>query len=218
MNSNTIFDAVWRYEFSAPGFFLLDLGRDHDSHSLRSHMISLKSELSEIALNRTGKRFAYLSMGRFDQQVTTKFHLDGGPSESLLLLGYEPSNVKSRLCLADYSRCAYDRGIEPQRFLAELNPMLKDGEAALSGYITELPQPEVGRFRILLVNNSSLPFTRSNPLGVMHKAEIINPDDSQHRIVNSIMLTATESAMAEKELEKERDFVATQKISPKIYR
>ena len=47
-----------------------------------------------------------------------------------------------------------------------------------------------GHSRILLVSNSSLPFTeaRTNPLGVMHKAIIVTPDDAERRIVNSTML------------------------------
>jgi hypothetical protein len=54
-------------------------------------------------------------------------------------------------------------------------PMFRQGEEMLSRYVTELPQPQIGHFRLLLINNSSLPFTekRMNPLGVMHKAEIV---------------------------------------------
>jgi hypothetical protein len=156
-------------------------------------------------------------MGRFDQQETTKFHLDGAPSESMLILGYEPSNVRSRMFLADYCRCAFDLGIEPKQFLAEFNPMFRQGEEMLSRYVTELPQPDDGHFRLLLINNSSMPFTeeRRNPLGVMHKAEIVNRDESQRRLVNSIMLTVgkTDEIGADQQME----FVTTEKISKKNY-
>lgn len=220
MTSTHIFESVWRFDFSAAGFCLLDLGVDLDSHSLRSRMVSLKSQLSEIALARAGKKFIYRSLGRFDQQTTTKFHLDGAPAESLLMLGYEPSRVRSRLFLADYARCAFDLGIEPKKFLDELNPMFSKGEEALGGYVTELPQPDEGHWRILLINNSSLPWTdsRTNPLGVMHKAEIINPNEAESRIVNSMMLaTADVSVPEDIGTDQERTFVTTEKISPKGY-
>jgi hypothetical protein len=183
-------------------------------------MVMLKMELSGC-LSRLGKQFIYRSMGRFDQQVTTKFHVDGGPSESLLMLGYEPSRVHSRLYLADYVRCAFDRGMTPAQFMEELNPMFHRGEEALNGYITELPQPESGHFRILLINNSFLPYTeaKANPLGVMHKAVIVDPDEQESRIVNSIMLTTADvlkpDAIA---AEQEAGFLTTDAISPSVYR
>jgi hypothetical protein len=154
-------------------------------------------------------------MARFDQQETTKFHLDGAPAESLLMLGYEPSKVRSRLFLADFSRAAFDLGITPAQFLTDFNPMYGKGEEVLGRYVTELPQPIEGHSRILLVNNSFLPFTdaRTNPLGVMHKA-IILPDDTERRIVNSTMLAVGGEEIG---VEKQEDFVTTDEISRKIY-
>lgn len=190
-HASTILDKVWRFDFSAPGFCVVDLGTNIDSHRLRSLMLDLKSHLDKAAIQKHGVRFDFRSMGRFDQQVTTKFHLDGGPERSMLMLGYEPSQVRSRLSLADYSRCAHDLGIEPKRFLDEFNPMFRAGDEQLAPYVTELPEPSGGHSRILLINNSWLPFVedRMNPLGVLHKAEILEPDESQRRIVNSVMLT-----------------------------
>ncbi len=215
-----VFDRVWRFDFSAPGFCLIDFGPDTDSHALRAWMVALNERLGEIGMRRNGKRFVYRSLGRFDQQETTKFHLDGAPSESLLMLGYEPSLVRSRLFLADYSRCAFDLGIGPQQFLNDFNPMFKKGEEELRRYVTELPQPENGHSRILLINNSSLPFTeaRTNPLGVMHKAEIINPNPRERRIVNSMMLTTAEGSGKDAVSEMQQaEFVATEDISNKVY-
>lgn len=210
MDVEKVFDAVWRYDFSAPGFCVLDLGRAVDSHELRSLMVSLKDRLSEVAARREIPRFAYRSLGRFDQQETTKFHLDGAPHRSLLVLGYEPSEVRSRLSLADYTHYAFDLGIEPGRFLDEFNPMYRKGEELLARYVTELPQPVEGHSHILLINNSSLPFTeaRTSPLGVLHKAEVLNPDESRRRIVNSIMLvTGGPEEVGEDQL---RAFMATE--------
>lgn len=95
--------------------------------------------------------------------------------------------------------------------------MYKKGEELLGGYVTELPQPVEGHSRILLVNNSSLPFTeaRTNPLGVMHKAIIVTPDDAERRIVNSTMLAVSESD--EMGQEQQQEFVTTDQISEKVY-
>jgi hypothetical protein len=177
----------------------------------------LKEHLSEISVRRGGKSFAFRSMGRFNQQETTKFHLDGAPEQSMLLLGYEPSKVHSRLFLADYTRAAYDLNISPQQFLQEFNPMFRHGEELLGRYVTELPQPAEGHSRILLINNSSLRFieTRTNPLGVMHKAIIVTPDEAERRIVNSTMLV-TENG-EEISHDKQEEFVTTDKISQKNY-
>ena len=156
-------------------------------------------------------------MARFDQQVTTKFHLDGAPAESMLILGYEPSKVRSRLFLADYARAAFDLGITTPEFLQDFNPMFKKGEELLARYVTELPQPGNGHSRILVINNSSLPFTegRTNPLGVMHKAIIVTPDEAERRIVNSTMLVT--EAGDEISAEKQHEFVTTDGISQKHY-
>ena len=211
-----VFNLAWRFDFTAPGFAVLDIAPGPDSHTLRTWMVGLKVMLSEIGVRRDGKPFAYRSMARFDQQETTKFHLDGAPAESLLMLGYEPSKVRSRLFLADYAHAAFDLGITPAQFLADWNPMYTKGEELLGRYVTELPQPAEGHSRIILVNNSSLPFTeaRTNPLGVMHKAIIVTPDEAERRIVNSTMLVTEGEEIG---VEKQDEFVATEKISEKNY-
>ncbi len=212
-----VFGLVWRFDFTAPGFCLLDVGADLDSHTLRAWMVDLKGRLSEVNIRRGGRPFIFRSMARFDQQETTKFHLDGAPAESMLILGYEPSRVISRLVLADFTRTSFDLGITPQQFLNDFNPMYKKGEELLGRYVTELPQPDEGHSRILVINNSSLPFTeaRTNPLGVMHKAIIVTPDDAERRIVNSTMLAVGGEEIS---VEKQEDFVRTDEISQKVYR
>jgi hypothetical protein len=210
-----VFARVWRFDFTAPGFCLLDLG-PLDTHALRGRMLELKDRLSDLCLRRTGRRFIYRSLGRFDQQVTTKFHLDGAPSAALLVLGYEPSTVRSRLFLADYTRCAFDLGLTPEQFLNDLNPMFRPGEQQLAGYVTELPAFRPDHAQVLLINNSSLPCTAEhiNPLGVMHKAEIVNPTPSAQRLVNSIMLGTAGAAAADLiGTEGQRQFVETSAVN-----
>ncbi len=215
--AETVYDLVWRFDFTTSGFAILDIASGLVSHALRSWMVDLKQRLSEIGGRRAGKPFFFRSMARFDQQVTTKFHLDGAPAESMLILGYEPSKVESRLFLADFTRAAFDLGITPEQFLHDFNPMYKKGEDLLARYVTELPQPENGHSRILVINNSSLPSTegRTSPLGVMHKAIIVTPDESERRIVNSTMLV-TEGG-DEIAAEKQNEFVRTDRISQKSY-
>lgn len=212
-----VYSQVWRFDFTAPGFCLLDISPGVDSHTLRSLMVSLKDSLSEINVKRAREPFVFRSMGRFDQQETTKFHLDGAPDQSLLILGYEPSNVRSQVFLADYTRAAFVLGITPKQFLEDFNPMYRAGEDKLVPYITELPQPDTGHSRILFINNSSLPFTenRTNPLGVMHKAVIAKPDEAESRLVNSAMTTVGEKEQSS--LDQQREFVATETISGKFY-
>ena len=211
-----VFGLAWRFDFTAPGFCLLDIGAGVDSHPLRSWMVDLKGWLSEINVRRSGRPFIFRSMARFDQQETTKFHLDGAPEQSMLILGYEPSRVISQLFLADFTRAAFDLKITPAQFLADFNPMYKKGEELLGRYVTEVPQADEGHSRILLINNSSLPFTeaRTNPLGVMHKAEVMDPTEPERRIVNSTMLVTDGE---ENSPEKQREFVTTNQISQKVY-
>jgi hypothetical protein len=212
-----VFDLVWRFDFTAPGFAIIDIAPGIESHTLRTGMVALKMRLKEISVRRGGKPFSFRSMARFDQQVTTKFHLDGAPAESMLILGYEPSRVVSRLFLADFTRAAFDLGITPEQFLHDFNPMYKKGEELLGRYVTELPQPAEGHSRLLVINNSSLPFTaaRTNPLGVMHKAIIVTPDEAERRIVNSTMLVT--EGDDEIGVEKQDEFVRTDEISQKVY-
>jgi hypothetical protein len=215
-HAEEILESSWRHDFSAPGFCAVELGRDVVPRDLRALMLDLKERLGEISARRGGARFAFRSLGRFDQQETTKFHLDGGPDASLLVLGYEPSKVRSRIMLADYTRCAFDLGMEPKRFLDEFNPMYRRGEAFLARYVTELPAPAEGHSHILLINNSSLPYSEPlrNPLGVLHTAEIPAPDESARRVVNSMMLElgGTEEIVDD----RLREFVDTEEISGKI--
>jgi hypothetical protein len=207
------FDRAWRHDFDRPGFALIDLGPNTSSLAMRSRMVELKDRLNEIAERRGSQRFRFRSAARFDQQETTKFHLDGAPAESMLMLGYEPSEVRSRLFLADYSRAAFELDITPQRFLADYNPMFRAGENRLTPYVTETPW-ETGRATIVLINNSSLPCDGRHPLGVLHKAVIVTPDATRQRIINSTMLTTEGDELDESKL---REFVTTDAISRKNY-
>lgn len=117
----TVYDRVCRTDFSPPGFCLIDLGQGSSSTALRRFMVSLKQAMQRIHQMRRGCDLIFLSAGRFDQQVTTKPHRDGGPDECFLMLGYEPSPVRAAIAMSDYSQCAHAMGLSPFDLLEKHN-------------------------------------------------------------------------------------------------
>jgi hypothetical protein len=173
---------VWRTSLNEPGFLLIRFADAVDSHALRRSMVSLIESLP--------KEFTIERLGRFDQQVSSKFHRDGAPLESLLLLGYEPTPVRSRFWVADVSAAAHAEQLPLNEYLAKFNPMFPLGEGKLTHFITEVRLPH-GESFILAINNSQLQFDPAlgNPLGVLHKVIIDEPDPTARRVINSIGLT-----------------------------
>lgn len=154
MNYREIFDKVWRTDQSQPGYFVVDLGKV-ESHTVRSEMVKIKEEFSKF------EPFYYSWLMRFDQQVTTKFHKDGGPEENLLVLGYEPSQVRSNLYIGD--DLDFTAGKE------------------IPAKVTKVPDFEEGHSYIVILNNSK-------QWGILHKAEVLDPDPNKPRIINSMQL------------------------------
>ncbi|MEX0867502.1 MAG: hypothetical protein WD030_09090 [Pirellulales bacterium] len=179
-----------RFGFEEPGFCLLDVGSAIGSVNFRRLMVDLKNAMSTIHQSITGLRLIYLSATRFDQQSTTKFHLDGGPDECFLMLGYEPSEVEAELEIADYAKCAFDLGISPKEFMDRYNPMFKTGSEMLWPYTTRIPCFSRANYQIICINNSSAPFFENKPAwqGTLHTASIIAPDENKRRIINSTMI------------------------------
>jgi len=177
-----VFRRVWRSALDQPGFALLRFTHAITSSQLRQAMVELVANFPV--------RFVPERFGRFDQQVSSKFHRDGAPAASLLVLGYEPSSVRSRFWIADASAAAVQAGMTLKEYLAANNPMFPAGEAKLAPFITELalPQSPPEAF-LIVVNNSLLPFENGNPLGVLHKAVIPSPDPAGRRLINSIGFT-----------------------------
>lgn len=181
-----------RVGFDAPGFCVVNVGRDIDPVGFRRLMVDLKRELAAIHESVTGRTLAYLSAGRFDQQETTRLHLDGGPDECLLMLGYEPSPVDSEMAFADYAKCAFDLGLSPGQFMAEYNPMFRHADDVLRPYTTRVPCLSPGDYRIVCINNSCAPYSESRPAwqGVLHGARVPAPDASESRVINSTMIAS----------------------------
>jgi len=212
--AHEVYRRVCRCGFDAPGFCLIDLGTATDSESLRRTMVSLKQGLCRIHQATNGRELIYLSAGRFDQQITTKLHRDGGPEESFLMLGYEPSSVPSEVALADYSKCAYDLELTPQEFLEKHNPMFAAGEQLLQPYTTTVRCFSHQRFQILLINNSIAPFSTQGETwqGVLHTATVREPSDNLRRVVNSTMVASVSIGTAEPITEVEQHQFITSTI------
>ena len=112
-----VFNQTCRFNLTAPGFSLIDLGPRLGSRRLRRSMIGLKRELRQVLRATTGQDLVYLAMGRYDGTSPAPLAAPARAPESLMMLGYEPADVQSRLIMADYTRCAYEMGVEPARFL-----------------------------------------------------------------------------------------------------
>jgi len=181
-----------RTNFDAPGFCVINAGRDLTSVEFRQMLVDLKRAMSRVHQSVTQKSLVYLSAARFDQQVTTRPHLDGGPDECFLMLGYEPSEIQSEIELGDYSKCAFDLDLTPKEFMERHNPMFHAGYELIRPYSTRLSCFSNSAFQIVCVNNSSAPLEagKSNWQGVLHTATIVTPDPSRSRVINSTMLAS----------------------------
>jgi hypothetical protein len=182
---------VFRCDFSQPGFALIDLGAEWTPRRFREVLIALIAALNEVYQERFGRQLIYLSLGRFDQQATTRAHRDGAPDESILILGYEPSAIVSRLSLLDYTRCAHERGLTPHEFLDRFNPAFGDNEALLRDHTIEVAGFHPEHYQILVLNNSAASWADRGHgmLGVLHKAIMLASQAGQSRHVNSLTLT-----------------------------
>jgi hypothetical protein len=188
----TVYDRVCRTDFEAPGFCLINLGKSISSQVLRRFMLALKDEVRNLHRARLGRHLIVVSAARFDQQVTTKPHRDGGPDECLLLLGYEPSRVRAELRMSDYARCAFDMALTPAEFLEKHNPMYAANARLLEDYTTRVTCFSSDCNQLLVINNSSAAYSKETPRwqGVLHTATILNPDASHRRVVNSMMVAS----------------------------
>lgn len=181
-----LFRRVWRTTTTEPGWAVLVPSVPIDSFALRREMVRVLAALS-IEAERAGlPPFAVERLGRFDQQVSTRYHRDGGPAGSLLLLGYEPSRVANRFFVADTARAAEAMGQGVNAFLTANNPLTAAGQAALAGVSTEVSWP-ADHGAIVIVNNSLFPDGEpGRPLGLLHRGLIDHPDPTASRVINSI--------------------------------
>lgn len=216
LDAEAVFTRVFRMDFTQPGFAVMVLPAETSSHELRQHMAILKARLSKLHAARWGEGLEYLSLGRFDQQNTTRLHLDGAPERSFLMLGYEPTQVRSEFHIADFTRCAHDLGISPSDFLRLHNPMFSSGAELLRQYLVSLSDWREDRPRIVVINNSmAAQGTFGATHGVLHGATILSPDSQASRVINSTMMAPARFATCDPAMHVQQ-FLATDEISGQI--
>jgi hypothetical protein len=215
-DAEAVFKRVFRSDFSQPGYAVLVLPVGTDSHELRRCMTALKGCLSELHTGQWGEPLEYLSLGRFDQQNSTKLHLDGAPERSFLMLGYEPTHVRSVFQIADFSRCACDLGLSPAEFMQQHNPMFGTGAEMLRGYVSTITDWREDSHRIVIINNSiAEPGTPGTTYGVLHGASIPVQDPKVSRIINSTMMAPACFVGSDPAMQVQ-EFVSVDKISGQI--
>ena len=188
--ADLVFRRVCRTDLSEPGWHLLNLGADFNSPSFRRWLLELVAGLSDRQRGRTGAGLAVVSAGRFDQQTTTRPHLDGGPEQSLLVLGYEPTAVASSFTVYDLARFAADLGVSPAELLERHNPMFAADDGPWRPYAAAIPNFDPATYRVVVVNNTSADPAGGAGVwrGVLHAAAVPAPDFERRRAVNSLML------------------------------
>ena len=202
-----VYHVVCRVQLNQPGACLVDLGCDVTSLELRGFMVRLKSLLSDTHSRiRPGQFLGFATMGRYDQQNSTRLHIDNGPKESILMLGYEATEVESRFSLADYSACAESLGISPEMFLSLYMPTTR-ACPPLEPFTKEIDSYRASSNQVVLINNSQASsFNGEQWQGLLHTADIPKPDPLLTRVINSTMIVPCESGESEpvcKETQKE---------------
>lgn len=209
---NTVFYKVFRTNYSESGFVVISFDELITSEYLRASMVALKKGLSKKCNEVFNETLDYYWLGRFNQQNTTKFHRDNATENSFLMLGYEPTEIDSKLYFADYHQLIADKKIPVDQYYELYNPIFKEGEELLIPYITSIKGFNKNSYNIILINNSDI--TSKKTLGVLHKAEIIKKDTNKNRIINSMMLYLRLAEQTKIDLKmNEEDFLFTKNIS-----
>jgi hypothetical protein len=189
--ARSAFTQVWRTAADRTGFAVFSFTDPQPtSRELRQAMLGVASAFGEL----NGVPFVPERVGRFDQQVSTRFHRDGAPNTSLLLLGYEPTTVRSQLFLFD----PHQFELSAFEFLQRFKPMTPEGEGELLRHaVGVLGDPR--RAHIVVINNSVVVERppAGHQLGVLHKGLIPHPDPTARRVINSMgLMLASESSRA----------------------
>jgi hypothetical protein len=173
-NPRATYDAVFRTSPAQPGYaYYLPNGTQP--------LTQIMQEILDAISPYHPQLFAFVHQETFDQQNTTRFHRDGGPDNSYLLLGYEPSLVPSTLRIADGWRAASQRGESIEDFFAAYPMLSPDLGTVLSFYTTTISAFDHTRPFIVLINNN----VKS---GVLHQATIEEANSDATRTIHSWML------------------------------
>lgn len=205
------FNAVFRTTTEAPGFMHLVFSEELTPYQFRSILTELKKELSALTVSKFNKKLDYHWLVRFDQQVNTPFHVDNAADQSILMLGYEPSEVESELQIADYHAYA-ETCTTPEDYYNKFTPVYKDEERFLKPFTSIIKTVDSYKYSVVIMNNSS-PKPNVDTLGVFHKAHILNKALSKSRIVNSMVLNVVATDKVTEDEKKENHFLNNNLIS-----
>lgn len=207
------FKSVFRTTTEAPGFVhLVFSNKEMTPYKFRSIMIDLKKELSKLSVFTFNKKLSYHWLVRFDQQVNTPFHVDNAANQSILMLGYEPSEIKSELHVADYHAYANKAYKTLEDYSNKFTPVFKDDEDLLKPFTSKINSVNQDNYSIAIINNSS-PKSNIETLGMYHKALIRNKDLGKSRVVNSMVLNVVSTDKITEDEQKENIFLNTNQIS-----
>jgi hypothetical protein len=200
--ASAIAPELFRTSLDRPGFAHLLLGTGLTPPAFRVLLVDVGRALAAHYERRFGEALRFVSISRFDQQAATRPHRDGGPDASALLLGYEPTPVRSRVFLIDYTRAAADRYMTPLDYLDCCNPAFGGDGAPLEPYTAEVTAFDVAQYQLLCVNNSCLPLQEGERgmLGLLHHAVIEAPEPGRSRVVNSILMGVTAEGLGDEAL------------------
>lgn len=148
--------------------FMLKRYTAHSSEELRAEMLRIASLLSCHSQILTGYALVPAVGLRLDQRVPTPPHFDGGPEDSVLLLGYEESSRDSSVGVCEPG------GVDRIRGAGRLSPLFRTSPTASW---------------VLAVNNSAPQAAgrRTSWLGLQHGAAEISREGGS-RFVNSLLL------------------------------
>lgn len=183
---------MFRATLDRPGFAAADLGPTLTPTAFRSLLLGFAAGLDAAYQRDFGRRLTLRSVGRFSQRASTETHLDGAPEESILMLGYEPTEVESSLTLYDYTAAAQATALTPRAFLDAFNPTFADARASIAPYATTVTPFDRRHYRVVVINNSSLspdagPAT--GMLGVLHQGTVLSAPPDAARHVNTLMMS-----------------------------
>lgn len=211
-NALTFYEKVFRNSIEQPGFHWVDFGKDIDSTIFRQKMVDLKDELTELCRIHLHQELIYQWLARFNHQHTSRFHRDSAAEHSILMLGYEPTQVDSQVYIADYSKLIEKENTSLIDFFGGNEDVnIPFDESSLASYSTELLPFPKNHYRLLVLNNSKS--FEDKTYGVFHRGDIPEKIEGEDRVINSVMLNIGEIGTKENYKEKEIvDFVTTNKI------
>ena len=180
---------VLRRSDRSPGWALLDLGPNSTATELRKTQRDLAETLDAEERRLHARGLEPTALTFFDQGETTPFHVDGGPEESVLLLGYEPSLRSSVLRVVDLPLAAAPASVGS--FLrAHPNGLPADDERLLAMSTTIRWDP--AHFVLVALCNSILE-VGEGWRGLLHQASVSGDPDAR-RGVHTVHLGTTKGA------------------------